>query len=320
MRKPWKLLSVLLGLLLTLVGVAACAEPEGDSRPYYLVEVEGGTGGGYYYGDTNCTVVADVPAGKQFMMWTADGNGVSANATYTFTVTKNIKLTAVLADDVEDVHLYTLNVQCGTGSGVFVAGSEREIAVSERYSGLTFKGWMEVTEDEEGNEVRTLLSTENPYRITLTKDVTVAAEFEGFGAYPTPDNTEGQYFRIAANGAYEFDREGAKEDSVFDDSTVEYLVYAMYESPDDNARPVATFKIVHEESGSFHAYLSDMAGAVRQTLKGSLGDLYHDEEGGKAQIRSILGVKAGMTYYFDVQIFGTKGVSAVSAKGPGYTF
>ena len=64
------------------------------------VTVTNGTGGGRFSVGERITVKADTPAeGKRFGYWqTADGNAVSTDAAYTFTVTGEVSLTAVYED------------------------------------------------------------------------------------------------------------------------------------------------------------------------------------------------------------------------------
>ena len=52
------------------------------------------SGGGAYHENTDCTITATPSAGWSFINWTANGIVVSSDATYTFTVTKDISLVA----------------------------------------------------------------------------------------------------------------------------------------------------------------------------------------------------------------------------------
>lgn len=63
----------------------------------YSVVVIGGSGGGYYGLNEECTVVAEVPAGKTFVRWQVIGSGttLSTDASYTFPVTASVNLEAV---------------------------------------------------------------------------------------------------------------------------------------------------------------------------------------------------------------------------------
>lgn len=332
MKKFSGFLTVLLGCILvtgTGFALSACQKNEPSPvRDVCLVQVEGGNGGGYYYKDTNCTVTAEVPEGKQFMKWISGDRELSANANYVFTVTEDIRLTAVFADAVEVTDLCTVNVIFGTGSGNYFAGTSHELKVAAEYKYLEFTGWEATYLDETGKEVTQIISTDNPYMLTVTRDMQITAQFDNL-KLAIPENAEGQHFRIAANGAYEFDREKNADGSrktVFVQG-VDHLLYRMYDSTDPSAEPVAVFKIVPVANPSVNgakAYLTDADGSRTQNLKGQLGDLYHDEVTGQAQIRMILGIQTGKTYYFDVQAIAIEGTpyrsSEVSVRGPGFKF
>lgn len=329
MKSLSRLLTVLLGTVLVLGACLATACQSGGQsnvpeKEVCLVQVDGGSGGGYYYKNTNCTVVANVPEGKQFMTWVADGRELSANATYVFTVTQDISLKAVFADDVDIADLCTVNVKFGTGSGNFFAGTTHKLEVAPEYAGLTFTGWEATYKNASGEDVTEIISTSNPYMLEVTKDMDIRACFEAVTLI-TPNNAEGQHFRISANGAYEFDRENGKDYTSFV-AGVAYLKYRMYDSADPEAQPIAEFKIVpvaNPDPNGAKAYIENSEGET-QDLKGPLGDLYHDEDVGKAKIRILLGIEQGKTYYFDVQAIAVEDSpyvsSEVSVRGPGCTF
>lgn len=316
---------LVIGVCLTAVG----CQGEAADKPTYLVEVEGGTGGGYYYGDVNCTVVAQVPEGKQFIKWVAGDKEMSAKATYVFTVKENVKLTAVFADDVKIGELCTVDVKYGNGSGTFFAGTQRVLSVPEKYSKLKFLRWESVTKDAEGKESVEVLSEQSTYTLTVEKSMNIIARYEA--KLEAPGNELGQQFRIAANKAFEFDRDrfngNLSDNSLENRKTafvdgVGHLLYYMYDSADEQAEPINTFKMVIRADKS--VYIADMEETQSQDLKGGLGDLYHDFEDGKAMIRNIIGVEIGRTYYFAVQSIASEDSpyesSGISARGPGCTF
>ena len=102
MRK--RLQSTLLVIVLALVmimtaGLAACAQDDAPPEPEkYTVTVENGTGGGKFDEGTEITVTATVPEGKEFESWQSGGTVVSTANPYTFTVRKDITLTATFKD------------------------------------------------------------------------------------------------------------------------------------------------------------------------------------------------------------------------------
>ena len=71
-----------------------------DAEPSVEVKVNGGTGGGAYHIGDSVTVTANDPEeGKVFKGWQdADGNIVSTDKSYTFTVSGEVSLTAVYED------------------------------------------------------------------------------------------------------------------------------------------------------------------------------------------------------------------------------
>ena len=321
---------ILCCVLVTGVCLAAVGcQGEAVDKPTYLVEVEGGTGGGYYYGDVNCTVVAQVPEGKQFIKWVAGEKDMSAKATYVFTVKENIKLTAVFADDVDIRDLCTVDVKYGNGSGTFFAGTQRVLSVPEKYASLKFLRWEAVTTDADGKESVEVLSEQSTYTLTVEKNMNIVARYDA--KLEAPGNERGQQFRIAANKAFEFDRDrfngDLSDNSVPNRKTafvdgVAYLLYYMYDSADEQAAPINTFKMVIRPDKT--VYITDMEETQSQDLKGGIGDFYQDFEAEKDMIRKIIGIDIGNTYYFAVRSIAVEDTpyesSEISARGPGCTF
>lgn len=68
---------------------------ENDATEYEIT-VKGGTGGGKYADGASCTVKAETPSGETFAVWIADGKVVSTEAEYTFSVSKNTELIALV--------------------------------------------------------------------------------------------------------------------------------------------------------------------------------------------------------------------------------
>lgn len=335
MVKIKKLSGVLLGIILAfcVCGVfTACADETPATEEAFLVVVEGGSGGGYYYKDTNCTVTAEVPLDKQFMKWTSADGDLSANETYTFTVSGDIKLTAVFADAVGVPEIYTVNVQYGTGSGIFFAGTVRTLKVDGRYQNLDFAGW----QLNGGNGEDRILSTEREYELTVTGDMNITALFDNT-KFATPDNSAGNYFRIAGNGAYEFERIGGQDGGTdeFGKPTyhtsfkegVSHLLFRTYDGEDNCVSSFIIARIpgtVVSGADRFYSYIGSADGSLRQNLKGALGNMYQDVDAAKAKIREIIGVQAGNTYCFTVQIIAEENTPYISSdesvKSPGRSF
>ena len=114
-------------LSLAVVCAAGCKKPEdpnngnngggnggGNTQDFTIsvsaVPTEGGTvtGGGTYQQGQQCTVTATANEGYTFYNWTEDGEQVSAEANYTFTVTGNSALEANFHQQIDDL-TFTVN-------------------------------------------------------------------------------------------------------------------------------------------------------------------------------------------------------------------
>ena len=134
--------------------------------PTYTVTVNGGEGSGTYEEDAEATVTATIPEGKLFVEWQVGGEKVSENATYTFTVTGNVELTAIF----EDITIaYNVTVVGGEGSGTYNENTEVTVTATIP-EGKLFVEWQ--TGGEKVSENAT-------YTFTVTEDVTLTAIFEG---------------------------------------------------------------------------------------------------------------------------------------------
>ena len=131
----------------------------------------GGTvtgGGAYHYGD-NCTVIATPANGYTFLRWTENGNQVSTNATYTFTVTGNRTLVAQFQQQSYTITA-TANPTNGgtvTGGGTFNYGQSCTLTATPA-TGYTFVRWT-----KNGMQV----STNATYTFTVTESAAYVAQF-----------------------------------------------------------------------------------------------------------------------------------------------
>ena len=137
----------------------------------------------FYYGDT-CTLTASAASGYSFHSWMVGGNIVSTSNPYSFTVTGNVTVTAVMS-------AVKYNIQCtvdpsgsGTvsGTGSYHYGDSVTLTATPAY-GYTFKHWK-----ENGG---TLIAP-NPYQFTVTGNRTLVAVFSSMdkrsiAAYPNPE-------------------------------------------------------------------------------------------------------------------------------------
>lgn len=132
----------------------------------------GGTvtgGGAFHYGD-NCTVIATPAAGYTFLRWTENGNQVSNNATYTFTVTCNRTLVAQF-----QAQSYTITATADpanggtvTGGGTFSYGQSCTLTATPA-TGYTFINWT-----KNGQQV----STNATYTFNVTESAAYVAHFQ----------------------------------------------------------------------------------------------------------------------------------------------
>ncbi|MGM9747138.1 MAG: InlB B-repeat-containing protein [Paludibacteraceae bacterium] len=125
------------------------------------------TGAGIYPQDTEVTLTATPDEGYHFVEW-SDG---TKNPTYTFTLTGDMSLTAIFEGDP-----HTVTVTAGENGSVKVAANGAETAET------VFAYGTEVTLTATANEGYHFVqwsdsNTKNPRTITVTADVTLAAEF-----------------------------------------------------------------------------------------------------------------------------------------------
>jgi uncharacterized repeat protein (TIGR02543 family) len=131
----------------------------------------GGTvsGGGTYQQGQQCTVQANANNGYTFVKWTENGNQVSTNANYTFTVTGNRNLVAVFQGQT-----YTISVSANPSNGGSVSGGgnysygQSCTVHATPNTGFIFSHWT-----ENGSQV----STNADYNFTVTGNRTLVAHF-----------------------------------------------------------------------------------------------------------------------------------------------
>lgn len=180
---------------MVVVEAEAPAEPKPPEPGKYTITlsvdpVGGGTvqGGREAESGSNVTVSASPSEGYTFVGWRENGEIVSTDLTYSFTVTGNRNLTAVFASATPT---YTISATISpTGSGTVTgAGQYQEGAtvtlVASPADGYKFGGW------KEGGQT---VSTGTTYNFTATANRTFVAAFEEKPASRLPDGyTELQY-------------------------------------------------------------------------------------------------------------------------------
>ena len=123
-------------------------------------------GAGKYLEGTTATLTATPNTGYKFVNWTKAGVGVSADATYTFTVTEDVELVA----NFEALAQYTINAHAEntskgyvTGGGTYYEGTTVELKATAK-SGYYFTQW------QDGN-------TDNPRTIIVNDNAEFTAQF-----------------------------------------------------------------------------------------------------------------------------------------------
>ena len=193
----------------------------------FTVSVTGGTGAGSYEGASSATVVANTPsAGQRFSHWEDSlGNIVSSNSSYTFTVAKDVALTAVY------VNIYTVTVENGTIDDetevVVDEGSTVAFVADDPETGYYFLNWT----DGEDN----VISDSATYEHTVTADIDLTANYRAYdGTKYTSSKTSystvsDEYYRVS------FEYKLTSEDSskrmnfyLWKDSSNYYGVFKLY--------------------------------------------------------------------------------------------
>ena len=148
------------------------AQPQNYPLSVSASPTNGGTvtGGGTYQQGQSCTVSATANSGFTFTNWTENGNVVSTNANYTFTVTGNRTLVANFT-----IQNYTISVSANpsnggivTGGGTYQQGQQCTVHATAN-TNYTFTNWT-----ENGNVV----STQANYTFTVNSNRTLVANFQ----------------------------------------------------------------------------------------------------------------------------------------------
>ena len=165
------------------------------------------TGGGNFTYGQSCTVTATANTGYTFSNWTENGNVVSSNANYTFTVNSNRTLVANFTENT-----YTITVSANpsnggtaTGGGTFTYGQSCT-ATATANTGYTFTNWTEngnvissnadYTFTVEGNRNLVANFTAITYTITVSANPSNSGTTSGGGTY-----THGQSCTVIATSA-----------------------------------------------------------------------------------------------------------------------
>ena len=137
---------------------------------------EGGTvsGAGRYHHGVMITLTATSNEGFTFLNWTENGEEVSTENSYSFTVTGNRDLVANFALNYYDITATVTPSGAGTvtGTGTCSHGSQCTLTALAN-EGYAFSAWIENGE---------VIATDNPYTFTVTSERSLEASF----IYPLP--------------------------------------------------------------------------------------------------------------------------------------
>ena len=139
------------------------------------------TGTGEYLYGTDVTLTATPNEGYAFNSWTLDGEVVSTDPSYTFTVTAPVSLTA----NFDVLYSVSINVNpenAGTieGEGEYPSGAEATLTATAN-EGFVFNSW---TLDGE------IVSTEPSYTFTVTSEMNFIANFDALYSVSATVNLE----------------------------------------------------------------------------------------------------------------------------------
>ena len=165
--------------------ITATASPTGAGT------IEGA--GTYTYG-ASCTLTATAAEGYTFVNWTKDGEEVSTNASFSFTVTEDAAYVANFSVNSYEITATTNPTGAGTieGAGTYSYGTTCTLTVTAN-AGYTFINWTKDGEEVSTNPSFSFTVTEDAayvanfnvegYQITATTNPTGAGTIEGAGAY-----------------------------------------------------------------------------------------------------------------------------------------
>ena len=156
------------------------------------------SGGGSYQQGQSCTVHATANSGFTFTNWTENGNVVSTQANYTFTVNGNRTLVANFQAQPQN---YTVSVSANpanagtvSGGGTFQQGQTCTVHATPA-TNYTFVRWT-----ENGNQV----STNANYTFVVNGNRNLVAQFQGQNYYIATSSNPSNGGTTSGNGLYHF--------------------------------------------------------------------------------------------------------------------
>ncbi|MEI6899869.1 MAG: hypothetical protein WCL00_08325 [Bacteroidota bacterium] len=154
------------------------------------------SGGGTYPNGTSITVSANSNTGWNFLNWTENGNVVSTNSSYSFTVSVNRNLVANFSQTQSVINTSSNPPAGGTtyGSGSYPNGTSITVSAN------TNTGWSFLNWTENGNVV----STNFNYTFTVTASRNLVANFSQTMYIITTSSNPGAGGNTNGGGSYPF--------------------------------------------------------------------------------------------------------------------
>ena len=151
--------------------------------------------GTYTHGQT-ATLTATPQSGYAFVNWTKDGNVVSSNASYSFTVTES---GSYVAHFTSGTHVVTTSVSPAiggqaTGAGTYAHGASCTVVATPN-EGFTFVKWT-----VNGQQV----STQASYTFTVTENIHLKANFVPASCTITAEASPEEGGEVSGAGVYEY--------------------------------------------------------------------------------------------------------------------
>ena len=222
------------------------------------------SGAGSYNHGASCTLTATANNGYTFVNWTKDGEVVSTNASYTFTVNENAAYVANF-----DQTIYTITVAAdpadaafvfvsGGMSGDFTYGQTCTLRMANIAAGYEFVSW---------TLNGTVVSTDPTYSFTVTSSNHYVANFANRGVLIRAFiNTRPDAGEIIGTGYYQVG-ESVTLTVVPADG---YLFTNWVDENDKIVSEEVTFSFVAETDRDFYANLREYTGIGENTISVSL--------------------------------------------------
>ena len=156
------------------------------------------SGGGYYNSGESCTVTAQANDGYVFTNWTENGNVVSTNASYTFTVNSNRSLVANFQAQPQS---FTINVSANpTNGGTAVGGGTYNQGASCTVTATANAGFAFVNWTKNGTQV----STNSTYSFLVTESASYVANFSAASPSSSAFQVNAQYYPNSYESSSEY--------------------------------------------------------------------------------------------------------------------